>query len=75
MGYELSRLVKDFSQKIKIISQDSDIIMESNNNEIAQYNFFKNCCFNKIKKENLNRYDLILFLKGKYKYVVSDDKY
>ena len=72
-GHELSQLVRDISQKIKIISQDSDIIMESKNDEIVQKDFIKNCCFNKIKKENLCRYDLLLFLKGKF--VGGDDKY
>jgi hypothetical protein len=64
--HELSQLAKEISEKINIISQQSDIIMESINDEIHPEENLKNNCFNKIKKENIKDNDLILLLKGKF---------
>ena len=66
--FRFSQFMNEFSQKIKITSQISDISMEANNdgNKIDIIDDLKKFfCVNKVNKEKINDYKAILILKGK----------
>ena len=66
--FRFSQFINEFSQKIKITSQISDISVEENNggNKIAICDGLKKFfCVNKVNKEKINDYKAILILKGK----------
>ena len=66
--FHFSQFINEFSQKIKITSQISDISVEENNggNKIAICDGLKKFfCVNKVNKEKINDYKAILILKGK----------
>ena len=68
--FRFSQFIKEFSQKIKITSQDSDILMnsiinENNNNIVINEELKKYIILNKVNKKKINDYKIILILKGK----------